>query len=205
MHKLFGTQKIENYFNQIETSLKKQINGIPEDQLISINIEDEVDKLLKRNKIEVPVLDTSKTESYIKAEQVPGTQLPSGMLFQMGKLYDIEMANYSIPFKGTSELFNCSPTVMIGIVNDVILNVNGFLSFKLTSWGKITGNNEAIEAIKKQLLSMVERINENLKNIENDVNNFNSRIKPIMVSLLTERVKYTKLKNDSSNKLNPFQ
>jgi len=204
MNELFGPKKIEDYFNQTRTRLEKQINIFDEHRLTSIVAEEEVDAILNRNKISTPKLDTSKTESFITTENISGFKLPVGTFFERGKLYEIEIANYKISFDGTLDLFNYSPTLNTGIVNEVILNVNGFLIFKFTPYGKITGNNEATEMIKKELLSKIEQINTNLYNIENDLINFNSSIRTILINQLTDRIKYHKQKMESSDKLNPF-
>jgi len=204
MNKLFGTQRIEDYLMQVERNIKNQIDRLSEQYLNTLDVEEAVDKLIVQYKITTPVLDTSKTKSTISTEQISGHQLPPGTAFQMGKKYDIEIANYQIPFSGTAELFECSPTVMTGLVNNVIVNVNGFILIQLTNWGKLSGNDKAIEGIKLELLGMVERIDKNLKNIENDVFKFNDTLKPKLVTYLTEKVKRIRLKNESSDKLNPF-
>jgi len=204
MEYLFSQKRIEDYFNQIIRCIKNEIDNYSEHHFATLEIESVVEQLFNRYSITVPVLLKDKTKSYITTEHLEGHQLPSGTHFIIGQKYPVDIANYSIPFSGNSELFSCIPTNFSGGITDARIG-NGVLIIQLTNWGKIIGNEKILGNIKNQLLTRVDKIEEILSYQKNDVDKFLESLRPQILQYLEGKINQVKLKIDSSDKLNPFK
>jgi hypothetical protein len=204
MENLFNQKRVEDYFNQIDRSIKNEIDNYSEQHLATLDIDKVTELLFKRFSIEVPFLLKEETNSYITTELLDGHQLPSGTSFILGEKYPIDIANYKIPFSGTSELFYCIPTNRFtGLIEGSIKN--GFIIIQLTNWGKLIDNEEALKGISDSIVQSVEKIDNILASLKLDVDKFSDSLKSTIKTYLTEKVSQIKLKIESSQKLNPFK
>jgi hypothetical protein len=204
MIKLFNEKRIEDYFNQIDRSLKNEVDNYSDQNLVTLNVNQTTDMLFGRYEITIPKLEKDKTTTSITQESISGHQFPAGTTFQPGKMYEIDIANYRIPFTGDYELFKCLPTVFTYKAVEAELTRNSII-IKLTNWGIIRGNDKAIEDLKNLFLQYIGYIEEYLNAIKNDVDKYLPVLNLKIKSYLEERIKQAKIKFDSNDKLNPFK
>jgi hypothetical protein len=201
---LFKEQRLSEYLNNIEVTLKNKIDRYNDFTLINLNVENESEKLIKELQLFVPRLIKEDTKTSIKKEKIDGRQLPSGTYFTPGKLIDIEIANYNIPISGNNVFFKCAPNGFKAMDINVELNIHD-INIQLTNYSTITGNDEAIEGLKNLLLKYIEVIEEYLLNIKNELDDFIPKLKEKLVKYLTEKKENAILKEESKDKLNPFK
>jgi hypothetical protein len=201
---LFREMKIEAFLNQKIRNIKNTLDRYSESHISSATTEKEVKSLIESSGLNVPKLKKEETSTSISEEQISGYQLPSGRSFVPGKSYEIEIANYSIPFSGNKDFFKCLPKSFSQRTVIADLNQNS-LTIKLTNWGKISGNDEAIEYLKTELLRNIEVIESYLTSLQKDVDEFIPELEKSLTSYIDNLKKNITVKNDSSDKLNPFK
>ncbi|AZA86319.1 hypothetical protein EG349_05710 [Chryseobacterium shandongense] len=81
---------------------------------------------------------------------------------------------------------------------------NESIIFKLTEYGKITGNESVIESLKQEFLSNIEATEKTLQQIEEELSVYLPKIKDLIIEGFEAKKKYLDNKEDSTNKLNPF-
>lgn len=200
---LFREVRLEAFLNQKIRSIKNIIDRYTESHISNINTEIEIKSLIESSGLNVPKLKKVETSTEISEEQISGYQLPSGRSFVPGKLYEIEIANYTIPFSGNGDFFKCLPKSFSQRIVLAILSQNS-LTIKLTNWGKISGNDEAIKYLKTELLQNVEVVENYLSALQKDVDEFVPELEKSLTSYIENMKKNINVKNDSSDKLNPF-
>lgn len=204
MTTLFKEQKLSVYLNSIDLTLKNKIDRYNDFTLLNMDVEKEGEKLIKELQLFVPKLIKEDTTTSIKKEKIDGRQLPSGTYFTPGKLIEIEIANYNIPTSGNNIFFKCAPNGFQAMDINVDLNIHD-INIQLTNYSVITGNDEAIEGLKKLLLQYVEIIEKYLLAIKNELDEFIPKLKEKLIKYLTEKKENAILKDKSKDKLNPFK
>ncbi|WP_291273994.1 hypothetical protein [Flavobacterium sp.] len=204
MTTLFKEQRLSEYLNNIEITLKNKIDRYNDFTLINLDVEKESEKLIKELQLFVPRLIKEDTTTSINKEKIDGRQLPSGTYFTPGKLIEIEIANYNIPTSGNNVFFKCAPNGFNAMEINVELNIHD-MNIKLTNYSTITGNDEAIEGLKNLLLKYIEIIEKYLLTIKNEVDEFIPILKAKLVKYLTEKKEKAILKDETKDKLNPFK
>lgn len=201
---LFREVRLEAFLNQKIRNIQNTIDRYTESHISNINTENEINSLIASSGLNVPKLKKEDTSTEITKEQISGHQLPSGRTFVPGRLYEIEIANYTIPFTGNREFFKCLPKSFSLRTVIATLGQNS-LTIKLTNWGKISGNDEAIEYLKTELLRNVEVMENYLTALQKDVDEVIPELKKNLTSYIENMKKNIDVKNDSSDKLNPFK
>ncbi len=201
---LFREVRLEAFLNQKIRNIQNTIDRYTESHISNINTENEMNSLIDSSGFNVPKLKKEDTSTEITKEQISGHQFPSGRTFVPGKLYEIEIANYTIPFSGNREFFKCLPKTFSERTVIATLGQNS-LTLKFTNWGKISGNDEAIEYLKTELLRNVEVIENYLTELQKDVDEVIPELKKSLTSYIENMKKNIDVKNDSSDKLNPFK
>ncbi len=201
---LFREMKIEAFLNQKLRNIKNTVDSYTESHISSIDTEKEIESLISSSELNVPKLRKEDTSTSISEKQISGHQLPSGRTFVPGRLIDIEIANYSIPFSGNKSFFKCLPKSFSQRAVIADLNQNS-LTLKLTNWDKISGNDKAIEYLKNELLRNVEVIENYLAALQKDVDEFIPELEKSLTSYINDLKKDIDVKNDSNDKLNPFK
>lgn len=202
---LFRELKIENFLAEKEREIKNKIGRYGDSTLVSLDVEKEIMKLIRESNLQIPKLIKAQTRTSITTEQMTGQQLPSGTRYQMGKKYDIEIANYNIPFEGNKELFKCHPSKSIGFPNLGIELQQEYLTIKLTNWlGGISGKDEVIENLKNELVRYVESIEQVLLELQSDIDEYLPLLENKIRIELSTLIKRVNIKNESNDKLNPF-
>jgi hypothetical protein len=170
-----------------------------------LDVDTKIKKLINDADLKVPTLQKEKTVSTITTEKRTGQQLPSGTRFVMGKVYDIEIASYKIPFIGNSDFLKCHPTNNISLAPLGIELQNDSFIIKLTNWlGGISGNEDAIEKLKTDLVAIVDNIETILSQLQTDIDNYIPNLESKIKSDLESSIKKVNIKNESTDKLNPF-
>jgi len=201
---LFRESKVDVYLNQKIRAVQNKVDRYTESHIANLNIEKEITSLIDSCDLNVPLLIKENTSTSITEQQISGHQFPSGRTFVPGKIYEIELANYSIPFSGNYDFFKCLPTSFSA--RTVIADLNqSTITITLTNWGKISGNDEVIEHLKSELLRNIEVVENYLKALKNDIDKFIPELEKSLKTYLEERKKSIEIKSDSSDKLNPFK
>lgn len=197
--------KIDNFFSEKEGTIKNKIGRYSEATLASLDLQEEIKKLVNDSELNVPKLEKEKTRTSIITEKMSGMQLPPGTSFQRGKLYEIEIASYTIPFTGNGDFFKCLPSAGQNFRPLSIEKHQNSIIIKLTNWlGGISGNEAAIEMLKKELVSYVENIENVLEQLQTDVDQYKPLLEKKIEAELGKLIKKVSVKNESNDKLNPF-
>lgn len=201
---LFRELRLEAFLNEKIRNIKNTIDRYTESHIKSINTENEINSLIESSGFDAPKLKKENTSTAITEEKISGYQLPSGRTFVPGKLYVIEIANYTIPFSGNREFFKVLPKSFSKGTAIATLGQNS-LTVKLTNWEKISGNDKAIEYLKTEFLRNVEVIESYLAALQKDVDEVIPELKISLTSYIENMKKNIETKNDSNDKLNPFK
>ncbi|GAA4279309.1 hypothetical protein [Aquimarina mytili] len=202
---LFKEIRIHNFLSEKERNIKNKIGRYSEMALASLNVKAEIENLIRDEDLNVPKLQKEKTQTSITTEQMTGMQLPPGTSFIRGRIYDVEIANYTIPFIGNGEFFKCLPSAGQNFRSISVEKHQNSIIIKLTNWlGGISGNNEAIEMLKAELVKQVESIESVLEQLEKDIDEYKPILKKKIESELDKLIKQINIKNESNDKLNPF-
>ncbi len=204
MTNLFNERRIEDYFTQIEKEIYEEIGYIEESKALFLDIEDTTNNLIKRNKIEKLKLDKGKISTDIVTQKVDASQLPAGTPIQLGRIYEIEVVKYKIPFIGDIELLRCIPS-NFSYNNFVVKIIGNSIEITITKFGKINGNEIVIEELKKEFLRRLDVIENNINSINNDIDKFLPILKDRIIKHLEKRIKQIREKEQSKDKLNPFK
>jgi hypothetical protein len=202
--KLFREQKISAHLLGVEKKIQDQIDGYSDEKLVQIEGDKTILGLLKQYEIKVPELDKSLTKTFLSTKKISGWEFPSGTRFEHGRIYEIEIANYVVPFSGDGEIFSCTPTSFVNGLIEAEVSRNT-VTLQFTNYGTIAGNDEAIESMKQLFMKYVESIEENLTALKSDVEQNSPRQKLKFKSYLDEKIRKAKFKFDSGDKLNPFK
>ncbi|MFY0629727.1 MAG: hypothetical protein JXR05_05055 [Flavobacteriaceae bacterium] len=203
--KLFKEIRIDSFLDEKEREIQNKIGRYSDHALISLNIEKEIQSLIGYANLKVPKLRKEETTSNITTQQMNGQQLPSGTRYQMGKTYDIEVANYSIPYTGNGEFLKCQPSNTTNHRPIIVEKQENSILIKLTNWLQgITGNDKGIEEIKAELIKNTDIIESELELLRNDIQEYIPVLEKRIELKLKKLIEKVNLKNDSNDKLNPF-
>lgn len=198
---LFREMKIESFFEEFEGILQNKIDRETTDAINKSYALGE--NIIDSPWLEVPILLKNETSTYIFEERLRGHELPIKEGINLGKFYDIESTRYSIPFTGNREFFKCLPTSQQSRTVMADLNVDS-ITLKLVYWDKITGNDEAIEYLRKELLKHVEVIESYLHSLQEDVDKFIPVLEKRINNYIDNSSKHTAEQSMSSQRINPF-
>lgn len=202
---LFREIRIDNFLNEKERDIQNKIGRYSETTLASLDLQTEIKKLIKASNLIVPKLQKENTETSITTQQMTGMQLPSGTSFVRGKIYDIEVANYTIPFSGNADFLKCLPSTGQNFRPITVERHQDSITIKLTNWlGGISGNDVAIDSLKKELVTNVESIESVLKALESDIEQYIPLLEKRIESELKRLIERVNIKKESNDKLNPF-
>ncbi len=201
---LFREKKIEIFFDENQKRIIEDIKSFPQKLINEIDFEEEAENILKRSSFNVPKLMKEKTTTGISTLFLSSNQLPPGTLFQYGKKYEVEVAEYTVPFVGNSIFFKLYPNKYHSKSLAAVLS-NDNLVFKLTNHGLITGNEPGIELLKQEFLSNIEATEKTLLQIEEELSVYLPKLKVLIIEGLKSKKQHLDIKRDSTNKLNPFK
>jgi hypothetical protein len=201
---LFNQIKIEAFFDELGRAIAREIDSLPDTTVVSLDIDKSTKDFISQHKINVPSLVKDSITNPILESQVAGHQLPAGTPFHPGSMYTIEIVNYTIPFNGDSRFFEYIPRNFGGALVEANIEARQ-LTIPLTRFCKIAGNNEIIELIKNEFIRKVETIELNLNNLSNDVQQFTPILESNIKAFLNKKINQIKMRNESSDKLNPFK
>jgi len=201
---LFRKDHLETYLANMESTLRNKIDKYNDHTLLSIDIEKDAKGLVKSLQLKVPKFIKQDTDTSISKAQITGYQFPPGRSFVPGKIYDIEIVNYTVPFSGSNDFFKYLPKGFQGREIIADLNLNN-VTFKLTNYDTISGNDTAIEILKTQFLVQIGIVEQYLEAVKNEVEHFENNLEQNVLSYLTKRKEAAVIKSDSKDKLNPFK
>lgn len=199
----FREKKIEIFFNEKQKRIMDDLESFPEALINEIDFEKEADSIIKRSNFDVPKLLKEKTTTGISTIVLTGRQLPPGTLYRPGQNYEVEVADYSVPFIGNKDFFKIFPHKYHSANISAVLTT-GNIIFKLTNYGKITGNESQIEYLKKEFLLNIEATENTLQQIDEEVSDYLPKLRILIIERLKSRKQFLDSKKDSTNKLNPF-
>jgi hypothetical protein len=154
-------------------------------------------------KINIPKLHLDQTKVEIKKEEISYRNAPPGISFSISGSRSIEYAIYSIPVSGDMELFAYLVRPYIDRRTTYVEYKN--LYYKEYSNAQISGNDELINQIKNRVVGFTTNVNANLKQFEDEVNNFHeTKLKPTIDEFIKSEIAKRNLTSDSETKLNPF-
>jgi hypothetical protein len=154
-------------------------------------------------KISIPKLHLDQTKVAIKQEEISYRNAPIGISFSNSGSRIIEYAIYSIPVSGNMELFAYLVRPYIDRRTTYVEYKN--LYYKEYSNVQISGNDELINQIKNRVVAFTTNVNNNLKQFEDEVNNFHeTKLKPTINEFIKSELTKRNLTSDSVSKLNPF-
>lgn len=154
-------------------------------------------------KISIPKLHLDQTKVEIKQEEISHRNAPPGISFSISGSRTIEYAIYSIPVSGDMELFAYLVRPYIDRRTTYVEYKN--LYYKEYSNVQISGNDELINQIKNHVVGFTTNVNSNLKQFEDEVNNFHeTKLKPTIDEFIKSEIAKRNLTSDSVSKLNPF-
>jgi hypothetical protein len=161
------------------------------------------EKVFNSAKISIPKLHLDQTKVDIKQEEISYRNAPIGISFSTSGSRIIEYAIYSIPVSGDMELFAYLIRPYIDRRTTYVEYKN--LYYKEYSNVHISGNDELINQIKNRVVGFTTNVNTNLKQFEDEVNNFHeTKLKPTINEFITSEIAKRNLTSDSVSKLNPF-
>ncbi len=201
---LFQQYTLSNHLNNIELVLKGKIDKYTDSKIINIDINSEAALLLDSVKINLPEINKKETQTSIDKENIRGEQFPPGTSYVRGKQYEIEVAKFTLPYTGDSEIFKCKPQNFYGKPINVILS-NDKINFSYTNYSTITGKDSIIEGMKNDYLACIDIIEKNLEQSKIEIDTFFEYLSAKITSYLTKRKEQVILREDSKNKLNPFK
>ncbi|AZA86318.1 hypothetical protein EG349_05705 [Chryseobacterium shandongense] len=103
---LFREKKIEIFFDEKQKAIIKQVDSYPPALINEIDFDKEAEKIISQSDFNVPKLMKEKTTTEISTLILSGDQLPPGTPFQYGRKYEVEVANYKVPFTGNNIFLN---------------------------------------------------------------------------------------------------
>jgi hypothetical protein len=160
-------------------------------------------KVFNSAKIRIPKLHLDQTEVDIKQEEISYRNAPPGISFSTSGSRTIEYAIYVIPVSGDMELFGYLVRPYIDRRTTYVEYKN--LYYKEYSNVQISGNDDLISQIKNRVVGFTTNVNNNLKQCEEEVNNFHeNKLKPTIDEFIKSEIAKRNLTSDSVSKLNPF-
>jgi len=204
MAQLFKGRKIADYFSQLKQNIQNDIDTSPDDELTGIDTDQIVDGLFKSYCQTTPKLNKGDISSRILSTEISGRELPSGTMFEPGKMYEIDTAHYTVPFSGNQIFFECSPIAPAGLNMQATVN-NRRLLMQVTKYNKLSGNDQLLEKIKQSFKANIDEIERILKMLETHCVAFNDELKPFIKNYLEKKISAINIKNESEDKLNPFK
>ena len=160
-------------------------------------------KVFNSAKISIPKLHLDQTKVDIKQEEISYRNAPPGISFSTSGSRTIEYAIYIIPVSGDMELFAYLVRPYIDRRTTYVEYKN--LYYKEYSNIQISGNDDLINQIKNRVVSFTTNVNTNLKQFEDEVNNFHeTKLKPTIDEFIKSEIEKRNLTSDSVSKLNPF-
>ncbi|MCD1117888.1 hypothetical protein [Chryseobacterium turcicum] len=199
----FREKKIEIFFLEKQKKIVDEIKSYSESSINKINFEEEADNIIKRSNFKVPKLIKEGTTTGISTLILSGRQLPPGRFYQQGRNYEVEVADYGVPFEGNKDFFKIYPSKYHSKNVEAVLNTNG-LVFRLTNYGKITGNETEIENLKREFLANIDATEKTLLQIEKELTDYLPKLRALIIQSLENRKQFLNSKKDSTDKLNPF-
>jgi hypothetical protein len=186
-------------FEQKKIDANKTILSVNDSEL---NSEGFSEKIYDQFKIKTPHLDKENTDVQINEEMIGFGNAPNGISFRPGQ--KMEYALFSVPVIGDTELF--------GIITKHLFTNSknsGFdgrnVLYKEFSQTKITGNDNIIKQIKNNAKDKFDAIESTLEEFKKDADEFNENdLKPFIIDNVEKERKKRNTRNDSENKLNPF-
>ena len=161
------------------------------------------ERVFNSAKISVPKLHLDQTKVDIKQEEISYRNAPIGISFSTSGSRIIEYAIYSIPVSGDMELFAYLVRPYIDRRTTYVEYKN--LYYKEYSNVQISGKDELINQIKNRVVGFTTNVNTNLKQFEDEVNNFHeTKLKPTINEFIKSEIAKRNLTSDSVSKLNPF-
>jgi len=201
---LFNEKKVEVFFNEKQKRIIEDTKSYSEALINEIDFDVEAENILEHSGFNTPKLIKEKTTTGISTLILSGDQLPPGTPFQYGKKYEVEVADYRVPFVGNAEYFKIYPDKFNNTNLSSVLNKNS-LVFKLTDYGKISGNDLVIESLRQEFLLNIETTERILSQIEEELSFYLPSLKIGIIESLKNRKQLLDSKKDSINKLNPFK
>lgn len=154
-------------------------------------------------KISIPKLHLDQTKVEIKQEEISYRNAPPGIRFSVSGSRTTEYAIYTIPVSGDMELFAYLVRPYVDRQTTYVEYKN--IYYKEYSNVQISGNDELINQIKNRVVGFTTNVNANLKQFEDEVNNFHeTRLKPTIDEFIKSEIAKRNLTSDSESKLNPF-
>ena len=201
---LFNEKKVEVFFNEKQKIIIEGIKSYSEVLINEIDFDVEAENIIKHSGFNTPKLIKEKTTTGISTLILSGDQLPPGTPFQYGKKYEVEVADYRVPFVGNADYFKIYPNKFNNTNLSSILNRDS-LVFKLTDYGKISGNDLVIESLRQEFLLNIETTERILLQIEEELSFYLPNLKIVIIESLKSRKQLLDSKKNSINKLNPFK
>jgi hypothetical protein len=203
MIKLFSGKMLSELFLAVERQCSDEIAETSEKMFLSTSTDTLIDNFYGKMKLSVPVLIKEKTTSQIKTQAIRGEQLPAGTSFVPGRLIEIEVVDYSVPFAGDARMFKYFPRNNSGWSMAATVERNQVI-FTLTNWSTISGRDDVINNLREMSKSAILSMEDQLSRIAVETEQFNLSLLEKIKAAYEKRGKEIKMRVDSNNKLNPF-
>lgn len=172
--------------------MKDDITGRSESYILNVNETEFLSYLIDNYSIEnlevfFDNISVSKFEKSIPAEMFPG----KGALYNVvpGKSYKRLVVRYHIPFSGNAQLLKCKPSHWVMRSEDVLINDN-CLCFDIVNFTNNAG------VIQKRADEIVSLLRSQLKNVRNQVDEFNSSLQDRAIEFFQNRKQNLLKSND---------
>ena len=197
---LFKNQYVKDFTAQNTDSLKREISNIPDNDILTLDINELANYYLDKysiNTIELYKNDIISDIEEVKIEEVnPFYDRYSTIEFEpMTFKIDGYRINYKIPFDGNSNLLYLQPTMSImtrfeidriesNYNSDYLPSICYSISLKRT---ELDGKDNPQEIIDKEFEKNFKRYETMIGYVNNDINHYNSSLKNTIMELLNKR------------------
>lgn len=177
---LFHTNDLRQVLEIKQQELRNYINNENEDYILNVGQEQYFLFLKDKFNIEPIILKTEDAEAVIKEEKIKAEYFPSDFYVRAGNSYPREVYYFYIPFEGEKDLFKFRPSTYslspprASIEGKYV--VKGFIQFR-----------DEINYINREYESFVRSLVDSVKNVNRDVEQFNSALENNIMSIFNSR------------------
>lgn len=184
---------------ELYTTLQGYLVNIERDiqldpQVLTESEEKYIKRKVQEYKIDPLVLYPDKITVSQKEAQIPAEYFPSGYWVERGKQYPKSVLSFHLPFKGNPQWLRCRPSTFL-MWTDEIAILNNEIIFEIINF-----NNDA-EAVKKERDIFIKRLEEQVRNIENEISVYNTKLEGMVQKAVKKAKDKLKEQDDFLNKL----
>lgn len=178
--KAFSSDGLQNHLEALTTSLRSEVNGEPENQLLNVDADQCVDYLASKYRASPLELDFENISVDQIERMIPAEM--HGLSFNVtpGKSYPRQVIVYHLPFDGSAALLGLRPSTFEMRTFEVDVSP-GSLSFEVINW------RDDADAIKREADEIVSFLRRNSGRANADIEAHNRQIRATAAALVASR------------------